>query len=343
MLALDGGSGQATRALFLMFGALVALAALTIDRNNLIDQQNYVDYFSEGPTWSWLGQFANVDGGWPATIARLFTEEFLWRLWTAVIGAWLAPTSAVLLTVMLLNVFMVLACARLANANIALLIWLTLPVGFVVTGIIQIRQGMALAVFLLVSLRLSTPVVGALLASLIHTTFLPILLFACVAAVLRRHRLLAAGATAALGIAGAEAGSAIFAAFGGRRLSIVSVDEGASSINYVLVALLCVLPSLERCIFRPTTAHDGTYALVIDQLAALHVGLVAFTALSFFIFPVGTSRIGYMITLLLIPILGSVSADRSSAVLAAVAAWLTVGYLVAKFAVDGQFKILLGL
>ena len=49
----------------------------------------------------------------------------------------------------------------------------------------------------------------------------------------------------------------------------------------------------------------------LTNLAVVHVGVIAFTVFSFFIFPLGAGRIGYLTMLLLVPIIPTIRRRHS--------------------------------
>jgi len=157
---------------------------------------------------------------------------------------------------------------------------------------------------LYMALRLNRPVLGTLIAAMIHTTFVLALPFSAIAWLCSRKRLLALLLAVTLAFVAAYLGGVLFEAFGGRRLQTYSVNETeANSILYVLGGMLCGLPSLQRLLAAPAAQESATQDRTLANLAVIHVGVIAFTAASFFIFPLGAGRIGYLTMLLLIPIL----------------------------------------
>src|ERR1700746_3034152 len=155
--------------------------ALGIDRTFLIDQPNYLDNFARAPTLDWLENPAREGAPLQSIIIALFSEEILWQAWATVLGLVFTPATAVILTVCVLNVLVILAVAKLPNPALALIIWLLVPVGFAVTGLLQLGQGFGFAIMLYVSLRMNRPLLGTLLAAMIHTTFVLALPFVLIA------------------------------------------------------------------------------------------------------------------------------------------------------------------
>ena len=290
---------------------VIAAYVLGTDRTFLIDQPNYLDNFAQAPALEWLQ--ALFQQGIQGAIVRVFTDELLWQTWAAALGAFLSPASAVLVTVGVLNLLVVLAAVRLENSVLAVIVWLVVPVGFAVTGMLQLRQGFAFAVMLYVALRLNRPVLGTLIAAMIHTTFLLVLPFSVIAWLCGRKQLLALLIAIVLALTAAYLGGMLFETFGGRRLKTYSVNETeATSILYVLGGLLCGLPSLQRLLTAPAPEESAAQGRILANLAVIHVGVIAFTAASFFVFPLGAGRVGYLTMLLLIPILPAMSPRRSA-------------------------------
>src|SRR5438270_3173623 len=168
-----------------MFGC-----AIGIDRTFIIDQANYVNNFAWDPSLEWADDLIPQGFSPKSLIVGVFSEEALWHVWTTSLGSLLEPTTAIVVTVCVLNLLIALSVVRLADPVLPLLLWLVLPVGFVVTGLSLLRQGFALAVMLYIALRLDRPVLGTLLAAMIHSTFAVALPFAIVGWVCSRRRFL---------------------------------------------------------------------------------------------------------------------------------------------------------
>jgi hypothetical protein len=326
--------------LYILFSLVVILYAMAIDRTFLIDQQNYVDDFSEAATLDWLKSLFQSESLLQGLITQVFSEELLWRIWAAVLGSLFDPVSAVLLTASALNLLLVLSVRSLAAPALGVALWIVLPVGFAVTGLLQIRQGFAFAVLLFFALQLRRPVLGALIAAMIHTTFTVALVFSIVAYLFRSRRVLAVSTALLVAFAGAYLGGVLFDMFGGRRLAEYSVVEGATSINYVFGGLVCMLPSAYWFLRAETWGRQGEQARVLSNLAVVHIGSTAFALCSFFMFPLGASRVGYFTLLLLIPILPSLQLRNSRAAVALfslLAVYLL--YVTGKSYADGTYDI----
>lgn len=335
--------------IFWLLALLLVAYTATMDRAFLLDQENYINYFTSAAAddehLDWVQTASHAESFLQTLIVQLFSEELLWGLWTAILGPLLDPTAAVRLTVCLLNTLIIASAWRSDGRLLSLTLWAVLPVGFAVTGLIQIRQGFALAIILFLALQFRRPLLGSILAGMIHTTFVVTFIFVFVQRILGGRRRLALVATFALAFAGAYLGGMVFELVGGRRLQVYSADEGATSINYVLGSLICIVPSLYWLISaKPAEVTDRDDG-VMSALAIGHVGTTAFTIFSFFLFPLGTSRVGYLTQLLLIPILPAVWRRRDGAVPLAILALvgLYVIYLSGKSYLEGAYAIFLGI
>lgn len=326
--------------LFALISILLMVFALTLDRTYLIDQGSYLQNFSEGPTLDWLHDLLSGGSVLRDAVIGLFSEEFLWHVWTTVWGFLLEPAAAVLLLVGLLNILIVLSAWRLPNPTLGVILWIALPTAFADIGLLQIRQGFAFAVVLFLAIRYRRPVLGMLIAAMIHTTFAVGFVFAIVARVFRRRPFVALAIAVAIAFAGAYAGKILFDAFGGRRLLVYSVSEGATSLNYVFSGLVAMIPSVYW--LATVAGEESEQENVISNLAVVHIGCTTFTLFSFFLFPIGTGRIGYMSQLLLIPILPALTLRASRRVnLGIVGVMLVyVIYLVARAYGAGAYEVL---
>jgi hypothetical protein len=301
---------SAGRGLFLVFAAAVFALVLSLDRSFMLDEQSYIDYFVAAATVDWGQLFFGESLSFFGIAIGLFTEELLWRVWTVVVAPFLSPGGAVVFTVAVLNLLILRACWTLGRPNLALLVWIVAPYGLAAIGVMQIRQGFGLAVFFYFALVRERPVIGALLAALIHSTFLVVIPFAVLAHLTWRRPLLLIAGLVVAGASAAIVAGALFDIFGGRRIQDYIPTEGATSLNYVFGAFVCALPSIDRLLF--SGAGETPRERVITNLAAAHIGITAFVVAAFFFFPLGTGRVGYMTFLMLIPILGSARLTRAT-------------------------------
>ena len=315
--------------------------AIGIDRTFVVDQGNYVSNFSWDPSLEWLDNLNPKELSLQALIVGIFSEEVLWHVWTTSLGSLLEPTTAVIVTVCVLNLLIALSVARLPDPVLPLVIWLVLPVGFAVLGLSLLRQGFAFAVMLCITLRFHRPVLGTLVAAAIHTTFALVLPFAIIAWLCSRRRFLGVVLAVALGFGAAYAGGMLFEAFGGRRLQTYDANApDASSIFYLMGALLCCLPAVFRLASPAPSGEPAAESRTLADLALIHVGVIAFVATSFFVFPLGTGRVGYLSMLLLIPLLPTIRRrDNVLGMLIFSLLGLYLSYLAVKTYLDGGYDI----
>jgi hypothetical protein len=323
---------------------VIGAYALGIDRTYLIDQGNYLDNFADAPELEWLHHLVPADTPLAGLIFAAFSEEILWQVWASVLGVVFAPATAVILTVCVLNLLVVLAVVRLANPVLPLIVWILVPVGFAVTGLLQLRQGFAFAVMLYLSVRMNRPVLSTFIAAMIHTTFALALPFAVIAWLCGRRQVTALLLAVILAGAAAYLGGILFEAFGGRRLATYSVNQAeTNSIFYVFGGLLCGLPSLHRLLIGPAPEEAPAASRVLANLAVMHLAVIAFTVVSFFVFPLGAGRVGYLTMLLLIPILPTMR--RYDSITGTVLFGLMLLYLVyltVKTYLEGTYDIFFG-
>ena len=316
-----------------------------MDRSFFIDQQNYLDYFSHAPTLESLDAIFSGSSLLTSIVVGVFGEEILWQIWATLLGRSLVRPR-LCSTVCAISVLVAYAVVRLPDPILPLLIWILVPVGFAATGLLQLRQGFAFAVLLYVSLRLNRPVLGSLLAAMIHATFVLPLAFAGIAWLCGRRQVLAMLLAVAFALMTAYLGGLLFEVFGGRRLATYSVNEAEThSIFYVFGALLCSLPSLHTLLHTevmPKSAPAPTaWDRTLVNLAVMHVGVIAFIVFSYFMFPLGAGRIGYLVMLLLIPILPAMR--RRNSVMGTMLYSLLLVYLVyltIKTYLAGSYDIL---
>jgi hypothetical protein len=322
--------------------------ALGLDRSSFIDQPNYLENFANAVTLEWTHDMFAGSSLLTGIVVGIFSEEALWQVWATVLGALLSPPAAVVVTVCAISLLLALAVVRLPNPVLPLILWILLPFGFAAIGLLQLRQGFAFAVMLYVALRFNRPILGALLASMIHTTFVLAVAFAGIAWLCGRRRLLAVVLAVAFALLLAYLGSILFATFGGRRLQTYSANEAeTNSILYVFGALLCSLPSLHRLLHHELASEaemeSVPMARTLGDLAVVHIGVIAFIVICYFIFPLGAGRIAYLVMLLLIPILPTMHRrGNPSGTILYSALLVYLVYVTIKTYLEGTYDILFG-
>lgn len=285
--------------------AFLALAAFILcrialgDRSQLLDQENYVAYFRDAdPLWIvhlWANSRSVV-----FFIVKTITDELGWRLWVLGIDSLgFAPDTAVRLTVVVLNVLMALALSRTRRPLLGLLLWAVIPTGLATVGLFQIRQGFALSIAMYFAMCRQKPIRGALLASIVHTTFAYPALFLILAHVLmRRSKGLAIVGVIGAALAMSLASAWLFNTFGGRRLEEYSQQE-EFTVNFLISLVLYLIVPALVLLLRRKNIEDTVREMVVHKIAIMHIGLLMFLIVSFFVYPFGTQRIVYYGPLLL--------------------------------------------
>ena len=285
----------------------------TSDRDNVIDNQAYIDYFSapglERLTAFWEGL---KEGGIKGYVS-LFTEELLWWCWIVMLGG-LDPLTAVRVTTICISCLIFAACLTYRNSLLGWVLWLVHPLAFSVVGYYQIRQGFAFSIYLGFGALLGRYGLGLVFAALIHTTFLiPLLLYFVSRAFnlpLNLKVMIVALAAATLPIILTQA----FENFGGRRTAELSVAEGTTSLTFFIS--ICVFLLLPTFLLSRKNLRQMIPSLP-EAFIINYAGVLVFLLSSFFIFPLGTSRMLYYSWFFAIPIIGSLdyksSLSKSSA------------------------------
>jgi len=288
------------------------LYPLALDRREMIDNVNYVDYFINGRDLAWTWLFTEADS-WLQLFFRLSTEEVLWLAWTSLAGWMFDPEAAVYVTVVLLNLLVVLALKDCPNRALALALWILIPVGFAVTGTYQIRQGAAFALWLYLGVRRERLVLASVLAALVHTTFSVIAVLSLIATFRCLNWKARVAAIVAVGLFMAVAGEVLFSAYGGRRLVEAAVlDPDTLSLNFLLGLLVVAGYPTYLLVSDGGSAlvKAGRRSVVLQEYLLLYVGIVLFMIVSFFVFPIGNYRLPYIAWLGLIPIVGHFDFSR---------------------------------
>ena len=169
----DGSPGSTgVRLFFLILSFLYVNYFLWIsDRDNVIDNQEYVVYFST-PGLERLADFwEGLKHGGVKGFANLFTEELFWWCWIVLLSG-LDPLTAVRFTTICISILMFAACLTYRNSLLAWMLWLVHPLAFSMVGYYQIRQGFALSIYLGFGAVLGRYGLGLVFAALVHTTFL---------------------------------------------------------------------------------------------------------------------------------------------------------------------------
>lgn len=286
------------KALLLAIAVLSVLVLLAqVDRKFVLDNYNYQNYFRYSDPSHWLNYFQQEN--FTLFFASLFTEEFIWRLYTLALSRILDPDQAIVFTTMLSSLLISIACLRLDRPLAGFLLWVFVPIGLSVVGFYQIRQGLAFSIFFY-GLTRGRPLLSIIIAAGIHTTFfllLPVVIFRSVP-LFYRSRALFVFMLIASSVSFAAVGEYFFANFGGRRSEQYDILDGAGSINFAIGGfIIFTCHSLNLLI-----SHKRT-SVLYETAAACGAFVASFTLISFLIFPIGTSRVSYFWYLFLIIVL----------------------------------------
>ena len=320
---------------FLVIAAFIVCRVAVGDRSHLLDQDNYVAYFREADPL-WIAHLWSNSQSWILFIAKAVTDELGWRLWVLGVDTLgVSPDNAVRLTVVTLNVLMVLALSRTRRPLLALLLWALIPTGLATVGLFQIRQGFALSIAMYFAMCRQRPIRGALLASIVHTTFAYPALFLILAHVLiKRSKLLAIVGVIGAAMAMSLASAWLFNTFGGRRLEEYSQNDEFTFNFLISLSLYLIVPTLVL-VLRRKNVQETMRELVVNKVAMMHIGLLTFLIISFFVYPFGTQRIVYYGPLLLAFMLPEVRLKNSLVL------WV-VAFIMAIVAYDVIKNYLLG-
>lgn len=312
---------------------LLAIVATT-NRSGMLDNDNYLNYFRETDL-NWFLNFFSSQKDNIALFFSLFTEELLWRVWALTLGFFFFEDQSVLITVLLLNFLVVIALSKTSRPLFGILLWVLLPPALATVGTFQIRQGFAFSIMLYMTLSLKRPFLGYLVAASIHTTFAIILVYALLLNVSKYPgpRLLVIYLIVSLLLT--LAGNQLFHDYGGRRAEQYSIQEGSDSINYIFGALICSVPSLIYLI------QSKIKVTVISELAAIHIGCIFFIVMSWFFFPIGTSRNGYFGLLFLTITLPELRKKDHFTWYVWLLTLVYLSYLISKAYIDGGYNELL--
>lgn len=295
-----------SKALFALVAAISVLYVLVLPRFGMIDQANYLQNFIEASDLRWFKSVSAAES-WIEYISLFLMEEILWVLWTTVLGFVLEPEIAVYVTVGVLNALVAFAMRDYRNPILALLLWISLPVGFAIIGMYQIRQGLAFGVWLLVAISWRRPVIGAVIASAFHSTFL---VFVPISFVVTRKSMpvwLRLFIVVGMCLLGAYVGQAAFEQLGGRRIDVYAFADETFNLRFLISLLVYMtfpLLVLLRVFYRKVPLWPGSM-FDLETYSLIYLGLITYLSVCYFLFPLGLYRVNYMAMLGLIPIVGN--------------------------------------
>lgn len=274
---------------FVVLSIAVAMFMAAVDRSFVIDNDNYVRYFSdEGVLYEFLNRVTSVEG--LGALPIFFSEEFVWQIYVTVVGSLFDANLAVVLTVIAINILIMYSIWISGAGLVGCLLWIVLPLCLPVVGFYQIRQGFAVSLFVFLCLIDFYPIVAAVIASMVHTTFvIPcVVVFFMGFDLLWKRKLYLFLVLSVIFLAVALMADGLFSEFAGRRGEIYAVTDGTASINFLIGVVFMILPSLYIVFLG-----GGCFGDFVVRMSIMHIGVSIWLFMAFVYFPVGTSRVGY--------------------------------------------------
>lgn len=338
----ESQSSTGVRLFFLILSFLYVINFLwTSDRDNVIDNMDYIDYFS-APGLDRLADFwEGIKQGGLKGFISLFTEELFWWCWIVLLSG-LDPLTAIRFTTVCISILIFSACLTYRHSLLAWMLWLVHPLAFSVVGYYQIRQGFALSIYLAFGAMFGRYGLGLVFAALVHTTFLiPLLLYIAARAFslpLHFKMIIVSLTGVTLPIILAQA----FESFGGRRTAEFSAYEGTTSWTFFVG--ICVFLLLPTYLLSRKNLNRVAPFLPVEFILN-YAGLLVFLLSSFFFFPLGTSRMLYYSWFFAIPIVGSLdykfslSSNLAGVTLSAILVSLLISffYIFSKYYLMGRY------
>jgi hypothetical protein len=340
----------ARRVFFAAAALWLVLHTVALDRNGLIDHANYLAYFETASELALSEVLPDIGEG-PLAIAVWLVEEPLWRLITILLSRVLDPEAAVIAVASAIQVLMVAATQKYRRPLLALSLWILLPVGYAVIGTYQLRQGLAFAVWIFMLSRHSNrPLAAAVLAGLIHTTFLILVPISLVVARKELPPLFRLLGIFALSVALMLIGDMIFESFGGRRALQYTGLEHEFTLNYAVgLLILSTYPAV--VLFARAQGLGSRFLPLGSQhtYVCTYLGLLLYLLVAWALLPLAGYRINYMAWLGLIPLLcngpivppGLPGRQRQMLLLSLSLLSLLVGYTVVKAALEQRYLCML--
>lgn len=254
------------------------------------DYANYIIYFKDADIEH---LYSNVSkSGWSYFLLSIFSEEFGWRIYTIVCSFFLKPESCIPFTVFFINALIVVSLKKLNRPFLSLFLWIILPVGFSMTGLLQIRQGLAFSIFMFVFLCYSRPIIASILAATIHTTFVIPLIFLIINWFFKKKPFIVV-AMILVSVSLTMLIGSHFGLIAGRRAHVYALDETGTGLYCIFESFFAVLPSIIWLI----TSKNW------NKIAVMHVGLFIWLCACLVFFPLGMFRVSYYMWLLMIPLM----------------------------------------
>lgn len=285
--------------LFLLLASCVLYYLATADRpSTLPDQANYVTYF-EITNWQWVVDYFSQSTSALNLAIGLVTDELGWRTWIILVNSLgVSPETGVRITVVFLNALVFYTLSRLSRPLLGLLLWLVIPSALAIVGLFQIRQGFAFAVAMLMAISFKRPILGALLASSIHTTFAVPAILLIVTRMSGPKLKIALPAASVSAILVAMAGRVLFQDYGGRRIAEYAGYEAGFTIRLLILMITYGIASA-MVLYQMPTEDKTSQPPSLRELAIMHIALIVYLAAAFLVFPFGKDRVFYYVSLLL--------------------------------------------
>lgn len=275
-----------------LLSATFIIAVLSVDRTDLLDNDNYITYFSKQEPFRAFFEEIDEARSLFQVVALFFSEEPLWLLYIKVLSSILNPTLSIYFTVFILNSIIVYSCSKFEYRLSGLLLWVLIPMGAAVMGLFQIRQGLALSLLMLFFARRWDLKIGTLLIAMVHTTFaVPLMIFFFFS--LKKFRLkqpiLYLLTFAIFSYLMCSFMAMNFKDFAGRRGSAYQVS-GVIDVNYnfILSIFLTTLPSFVVVLDRKIQVGSNA-----AYICWMHIGVFIWLVSCFYVFPIGLSRLDY--------------------------------------------------
>jgi hypothetical protein len=284
-------------AFLLITAALLYFLAVTPRPNTLPDQLPYLEYFRI-TNWDWVVSYIHQGKSALSTAVGITTDELGWRLWIILVNSLgFTPEEGIRVTIVVLNALVACSLSRLNRPLLGLLLWMIIPSALAIVGLFQIRQGFAFSVAMLFAINFRRPILGALIASTIHTTFAVPAVLLIAARMFGPRPKFSLPAVGFTGIAMACAGSALFKDFGGRRVStFAGYQDDFTARLLILVITYGIASAIMLYTLKP---NENSRTDSLRELATMHLGLIVYLIAAFVVFPMGKDRVFYYVSLML--------------------------------------------
>ncbi|MFM0208834.1 EpsG family protein [Paraburkholderia sediminicola] len=283
---------------FVLISSLVLYLLATTERPpTLPDQWSYLAYF-QVTDWQWIVDYYSQSTSAVSLAVGLVTEELGWRAWILLVNSFgVTPEMGIRVTVVIINALVFCSLSRLSRPLLGLALWFVIPAALAIVGLFQIRQGFAFAIAMLFAINFRRPVLGALIASTIHTTFAIPAILLIVARLSGDRQKIALPAVSLAGILLASMGGLLFKDYGGRRIDNYAGYQAEFSARLLVLVITYGVASA-MLLYQLKPVEDSRLK-PLRELATMHIGLIVYLIAAFFVFPFGKDRVFYYVSLLL--------------------------------------------